>query len=80
MMPFEPPPPEILEQMRRVAQAEEQLMIRQRENVMAWPMIFCDCSARWLASPLGPGRSPSPAQSGCLVHGTIMVTKEGRVL
>lgn len=82
MMPpgFEPPTPEVIEQMRRVREAEEAAYIAQREDIMAWPMIFCTCSEGWLISPLGPGRAGQPPQVGCLVHGTVMVTRDGRVL
>jgi hypothetical protein len=76
-MPFgppEPPSPAQIEQMKAYQKASIAQQISDRRDMLRWAMIFCDCA------PWYQGRGSSPPQVDCQVHGTMLISPDGRVM
>ncbi len=71
-----PLPPEMASHVagpQRIAAQLRDLEIAEREQILAWAMVFCSCRmTTW-----GPGMPPV---AGCPVHGQHMTTWDGRTL
>ena len=70
-------PPDVQAAVQAAQQAHEyahELEIEQRETLLRYAWLFCTCRV-W------PERgNVTPPQTGCVVHGSVMVTLGGRVL
>jgi hypothetical protein len=79
MMPRELPedmPPDIQAAIRAAQEAQahaHELEVEQRLIVLSHAWLFCTCR------PWPEPGNVTPPQTGCIVHGTVMVTLDGRV-
>lgn len=74
-------PPDVQAAVQAAQQAHEyahELEIEQRETLLRYAWLFCTCRP-WPSRADGK-LDTTPPQSGCAVHGSVMVTMGGRVL
>lgn len=70
--------PEQAELERRMREIQEQALAAEtemRRTVLAHAWLLCSCSPYY-----DRGHPGTPAQSGCVVHASVMVTPDGQVL
>lgn len=70
-------PPEIREMLKQraaVIEAMQEAEIEQRRTVLAHAWLLCTCR------PWPEPGCRTPPQDGCVVHGSVMITLDGRVL